>query len=136
MEYEKINNVAQALVFRKSIPAGEKGFVESPIVEHGFVRRVRIRFAPGEAGTLHIRPVIILPGNIMIDLFQYAVGGDKYISGDDETSINDVKVEVENHTMARVYYENTGVDGSANSQLNVDIEVEYSSVVIPKNIIG
>ena len=68
-KYEVLRDVAQSLVFRKSVPPGESGYIDCDITAHGFVRSVRIRFAAGENGTLHIRPVIILPGNILLDLF-------------------------------------------------------------------
>ena len=137
MRYEKINNVAQALIFRKDIPSGSSDYIDVPISDHGYVTRVRTRFAAGENGKLHIRPVVILPGEIMLDLFKYAAAGDKYISGDDETAISDVKIEVENHSVARVWYENTETDPSADpAHLDVDITVEYFAVIEPANIIG
>ena len=114
----------------------ESGYIDCDITAHGFVRSVRIRFAAGENGTLHIRPVIILPGNILLDLFKYAQGGDTYVSGDDETIVSDVKMEVENNTIARVYYDNLGEEGTTDSVVNVDIEVEYYTIIEPVNIIG
>lgn len=135
-KYETIRNVAQSLVFRQSVPPGESGYMDCEITAHGFVRSGRIRFAAGENGTLHIRPVIILPGNIQIDILKYAKGGRAYISGDDETVTFDVKMEVENHTIARVYYDNTGAAGTVDSEVSVDIEVEYFAITEPVNIIG
>lgn len=135
-KYETMRNVAQSLVFRQSVAPGESGYLDCDITAHGFVRSGRIRFAAGENGTLHIRPVIILPGNIQIDLLKYAKGGKQYISGDDETIVFDVKMEVENNTIARVYFDNTGGDGTANSEVDVDIEVEYYAITEPINIIG
>lgn len=134
--YEKHINVSNTLVYRKAIPAGASGYLDIPITAHGYIDFVRCRFAAGEAGTLHIRPVAILPQEILIDLLVYASGGDKYLSGDDETIEVSIKKEVENHSICRVYYENTGEPGSADSQLNVDIGVTYFELVEPKNIIG
>lgn len=136
MNYERLNNVSVPLIFRKSIPAGAKGYIDIPITAHGYITECRINFAAGEAGTLHLRPVVILPGEIMLDLFKYANGGDAYISGDDETIISSMKMEIENHTVARVFYENHGEPGTANSQLNVDITVNYLSIIEPENVIG
>ncbi len=135
-KYEELRDVARTLVFRKKIPAGEAGYMDALITDHGFVRSCRIRFAAGENGTLEVRPVIILPGNILLDLFNYASGGDSYVSGDDETVSNSLKMEVENQTIARVYYNNTAEAGTVDSALSVDIEVEYYSIVEPINIIG
>ena len=135
MKYERQRNVAQTLVFRKSVPAGAEGYLDINITAHGYVRSVKTRFAAGENGTLKIRPVIILPQDIMIDLLRYA--GDPYLSADDETVQNDVKIEVENHAIARVYYKNTAtVPDTADSFVNVDIEVEYCEIIDPVNIIG
>lgn len=135
-KFETHRNVAQTLTFRKNVPPGSSGYLDIPITAHGFIRSVKIRFAAGENGTLHIRPVVIIPQDIMIDLFKYAAGGDPYISGDDESIVSDVKIEVENHAVARVWYDNTGEAGTADSQVNVDIEVEYFEIVEPVNIIG
>ena len=135
-KFETHRNVAQTLTFRKNVPPGSSGHLDIPITAHGFVRSVKIRFAAGENGTLHIRPVVIIPQDIMIDLFKYAAGGDQYVSGDDEAMNSSVKIEVENHAVARVFYYNTGEPGTANSQVNVDIEVEYFEIVEPVNIIG
>lgn len=134
--YERHKNVAENLTYRKAIPAGGSGWLDIPIKAHGFVDFIRIRFAAGEAGTLHIRPVVILPQDILIDLITYAENGDHYISGDNETIEINIKREVENHSIARVFYENTGEAGSTDSQLNVDIGVTYFEIIEPANIIG
>lgn len=135
MRYERQRNVAQTLIFRKKIPANTEGFLDLNITAHGYVRSVKTRFAAGENGTLQVRPVVIVPQDIMIDLFKYAA--EPYLSGDDETVQSDIKVEVENHTIARVYYKNIATDpDSADSFLNVDIEVEYFEIIEPANIIG
>lgn len=135
MRYERQRNVARTLIFRKKIPANTEGFLDLGITAHGYVRSVKTRFAAGENGTLQVRPVVIVPQDIMIDLFKYAA--EPYLSGDDETVQSDIKVEVENHTIARVYYKNTATDpDSADSFLNVDIEVEYFEIIEPANIIG
>lgn len=136
MNYEKMNNISKTSVFRKSIPAGEKGYLESKLVAHGYVESVRIRFAAGENGTLHLRPVVIIPQEIEIDLFSYADGGDRYVSGDDETHESSVRIEIEAESVLRVYYDNTGIAGSDDSQLNVDIGVTYFEIIEPRNIIG
>ncbi|MBR0596597.1 hypothetical protein [Sinanaerobacter chloroacetimidivorans] len=136
MDFERLINASKTYVFRKSVPAGESGFIEHSLVAHGTVENVKIRFAAGENGTLRIRPVVIIPQEIMIDLFTYAEGGDKYISGDDETVSSSVRYEIENNAVLRVFYENHGEPGSADSQVNVDIEVTYFQITEPRNIIG
>lgn len=136
MRFETQRNTRQSYVFRKAVPAGESGYMDIDLVEHGFVDSVRIRFAAGENGTLQIRPVVIVPQEIMIDLFKYPKGGDKFVTGDDETIESNVQFEIENHAVLRVYYNNTGEPESADSQVNVDIGVTYFQITEPKNIIG
>ena len=133
MNFEQLNNVSKAYYFRKTIAAGDSGYLDARLSAHGFVKSVKIRFAAGENGTLHVRPTVIIPQDIPIDLLSYADGGDKYVSGDDETTASTVKFEIENDAILRVWYENTGVGSSF---LNVDIEVEYFSIIEPANIIG
>ena len=130
--FEQLNNVARPVSFRQTIPANTSGFVEADLAAHGYVSKIRVRFAAGENGTLHIRPQAIIPQDIAIDLIQFG-GSDKYISGDDETSEYNCHVEIENHAKLRVWYDNTG---AAASMLDVDIEVVYFSIVEPENIIG
>ena len=136
LDFERVRNAQKTYVFRKAIPAGGSGFMDVELVAHGHIDGVRVRFAAGESGTLHVRPVVVIPQEITIDLFVYADGSDRYISGDNETVESSVGCEVENHAVLRVFYENTGEAGSIDSQLNVDIGVTYFQIVEPKNIIG
>ncbi len=136
MNFENIRNASKTHIFRKAIPAGESGYLESKLVAHGYVDSVRIQFAAGENGTLKIRPVLIIPQEIMIDLFNYAEGGEPYVSGDDETVYNSVRYEIESEAVLRVYYENTAGAGTADSRVNVDIGVTYFQITEPENIIG
>lgn len=126
-------NVSRALTFRKVVLPGESGYLDAPITAHGNITDVKIRFAAGENGTLKVRPVQIIPQDIMIDLLDYAKGAERFISGDDETFHAMVKFETENNAIARVYYENTGI---GNSFLNVDITVQFYEIIEPANIIG
>lgn len=136
MNFESVRNASKTYVFRKSIPAGESGYIEHSLTSHGFVDSVRIRFASGENGTLRIRPVVIIPQEIILDLLDYADGGDAYVSGDGETVSSSVRYEIENHAVLRVYFDNIADAGTADSQLNVDIGVTYFQVIEPANIIG
>ena len=133
MEFEQLNNVSRSVVFRKEIPAGASGYYDARLTAHGYVTNVKVRFAAGENATLHVRPTVVIPQDIPIDLIQYAEGCDKYISGDDETYSSAVKIEIENNAIVRVWYDNTGV---GTSFLDVDITVEYLAIVEPRNIIG
>lgn len=133
MDYEVVKNASKTYVFRKMVNAGTEGILTANLVAHGFVTSVNIRFAAGEAGTLQIRPVITIPGEITIDLLEYADNGDKYASGDDESVRSAVRFEIENKTELKVYYKNTGLNTSF---VNVDIEVSYFEFKEPINVIG
>lgn len=133
MAYEVVKNASKNYVFRKIVAAGEEDFLKAKVVSHGYVTGVQIRFAPGESGTLHLRPVMVIPGEIYVDLLEYAENGDHFISGDDETMRSEIRFETENNAELRVYYHNTGTDESF---VNVDIEVMYFQFVEPENVIG
>lgn len=136
-KYEYMRNAKKALVFNKAAASGASGYLDAAIVDHGIVEAIRVRFAAGENGTLHIRPVMILPGNIPVDLLEYAVGGDKYLSGDDETINVPVAFETENHAKIRIFYENTATDPLADDSIvNVIVTVNYFAIVEPNNVIG
>lgn len=132
--YEVFENVVYPCIFRKSIPAGEKGVVELPLTGHGFITQVNAVFVAGENGTLRLRPYVVLNGEIVQELLRYA--GEPYISGDDCSYKLPCYQEVENHAVLKVAYENTGGVGTADSQLMVDIIVQYDGYVAPKNVIG
>lgn len=133
-EFERYENVAYPYIFRKSVPAGEKGFMSIPLTSHGYVNKVTVNFAAGENGTLHLRPYVVIPGEITQELLKYA--GDMYISGDDCTYELPCYQEIENYTELRVAYDNVGEVGSADSQIMVDIIVQYDTFIEPRNIIG
>ena len=137
MRYEVMHNTKKTLLYNKSVPSGNSGYLDCEITGHGRINAIRIRFAAGENGELHIRPVMILPPNIPIELIKYAQGGNKFVSGDDETFISDIGFETENHAIARIYYENTQTDPTAaDAIVDVQIEVEYFDYIEPANIIG
>lgn len=133
-EFERYENVAYPYIFRKSVPAGDSGYMSIPLTGHGFVTKCTVNFAAGENGTLHLRPYVVIPGEITQELLRYA--GDSYISGDDCTYELPCYQEIENHTELRVAYENVGKVGSADSQIMVDIIVQYNSIIQPRNVIG
>lgn len=128
-----MKNASKTYVFRKMINPGDEGVLSQKLVAHGYVTAVNVRFAAGEAATLQIRPVITIPGEITMDLFEYAENGDQYVSGDDENIRSDIKFEIENNTELKVYYKNTGLKQSF---VNVDIAVMYFQFAEPVNVIG
>ncbi len=137
LNYEVLKNKSETLIFRKNVPSGASGYIDLPLLSHGVIDKVRIRFAVGENGTLRIRPVVILPKEIMLDLFRYASGGDQSVSGDSEEIETEVRHEIENKAIARVYYWNDATDPLADDSIvNVDIGVTYFSVIEQENIIG
>ena len=128
---EKFSNVLYPYIFRKIITPGSSGSISIPLTAHGYIVRCNIIFSAGENGTLRIRPYCIIPGEIVQDLLIYP--GDKYISGDDSNLRLDCYQEIEADTLLRVQYENVGV---GDSQLIVDIMVQYDDYTAPRNIIG
>lgn len=135
-EFERFENVAYPYVFRKAIPAGDNGYIGIPLTGHGYVTRCNINFAAGENGTLHIRPYVIHPGELSNELLKYPDAGDQYISGDDQKYELPCYQEVENHSELRIWYENVALAGTADSQLMVDIIVQYDAIIEPRNVIG
>lgn len=130
-QYEKFENVTMPYIFRKDIPAGQKGKVEVELTASGFVRQLIVTFATGENGTLHLRPMVIANGGIPFDLLQYAA--DPYINGDDTSFPIACFQEIENGAKLRIEYENTG---TGTSKLSVDAIVQYNDYVTERNIIG
>jgi len=137
MNFMQVSNVSRPYRFFKEVPPGERGQMEHRLAEHGFVDKIRIRFAAGENGTLRVRPVIIINPGIIIDIFKYPVGGDKWLTGDFETIEESLNYEIEANARLVVFYENTATDPeTTNSQVNVNIGVTYYQKVEPENVIG
>ena len=111
---------------------GKKIF-QSEITGNGQIKRFHCRFALGENGTLHIKPYVILNGNIRIDLCAFASNGDNYISGDNEEIAFDCYVPVETHAVAYVEAENVG---EYESILDAAMVVQYEDFVEPESIVG
>jgi hypothetical protein len=130
---EIARNAHKTIIFRQLVAAGSSGYLTAPLVSHGVVSAVSVTFAPGESGTLHLRPMVELPGEIMIDLFDYATNGLQYVSGDDETVKSSVQYEIENYSTVKIWYENTGTEESF---VNVNVEVMYFEIIEPANVIG
>lgn len=119
-------------VFRESLPAGTSKTFDVELTGIGYIRKLLVNFAAGENGTLHIRPYIILNGEIIIDLIRYGAA-DKYVSGDDEQLVLDCNQAIENHAHLRIFAENTGPGAS---QVSVNAMVEYVDVIKIESIIG
>ncbi len=133
MDYEINRNVSQAVIFRKLVDGGSDGVLVKDLATHGVITGVTIRYAAGESGTLRIRPLVVHPGNITVDLLSYADNGDNYVSGDDETIKSDISIEIERKSQIQIEYENTGIEESF---VNVDVEVTYFEVREAVNVIG
>lgn len=131
---EYYENPVIPYIFRKSVPAGESGVMKMELTGHGYVTQVSIIFAAGENATLRLRPYVEHPGELTNQLLKYA--GDEYISGDSCDYKLPCYQEVENHSILKLYYENTAEAGTADSQIMVDMIVQYDSYVEPRNVIG
>ena len=100
---------------------------------NGQIKRFHCRFALGENGTLHIKPYVILNGNIRIDLCAFASNGDNYISGDNEEITFDCYVPIETHAVAYVEAENVG---EYESILDAAMVVQYEDYIESESIVG
>ena len=100
---------------------------------NGQINRFYARFACGENGTLHLKPYVILNGNIRVDLCNFAQGGDQYIAGDNETISFDCFVPVETHAVAYVEAENVGEYPSV---IDAAMTVQYEDFIESESIVG
>lgn len=128
----KVQNSYIPYIFRESLAAGTSDTYEVELTGIGYIREIRINFAAGENGTLHIRPYVILNGEIVTELLRFGAA-DKYISGDDETLVLSCYQAIENHAKLLVYADNTGAGAS---QISVDVMVEYIDVQRIESVIG
>lgn len=115
------------------VPQPGTKIFSSELTGNGQIKRFHCRFALGENGTLHIKPYVILNGNIRVDLCAFASNGDNYISGDNEEIAFDCYVPVETHAVAYVEAENVG---EYDSILDAAIVVQYEDYIEPESIIG
>ena len=100
---------------------------------NGQINHFRARFACGENGTLHLRPYVILNGNIRVNLCNFAQGGDQYIAGDNEEIEFDCYVPIETHAVAYVEAENTG---EYPSLVDAAMTVQYEDFIESESIVG
>lgn len=100
---------------------------------NGQINRFYARFACGENGTLHLKPYVILNGNIRVDLCNFAQGGDQYIAGDNEEIEFDCYVPVETHATAYVEAENVG---EYPSLVDAAMTVQYEDFIESESIVG
>jgi len=118
-------------------PGGEsvntKIIFSADLTGNGQINHFRARFACGENGTLHLRPYVILNGNIRVNLCNFAQGGDQYIAGDNEEIEFDCYVPIETHATAYVEAENTG---EYPSLVDAAMTVQYEDFIESESIVG
>lgn len=140
------NSTAAYLVTKESISSlnikiwinGEmyiisKKIFSADLTGNGQINHFRARFACGENGTLHLRPYVILNGNIRVNLCNFAQGGDQYIAGDNEEIEFDCFVPIETHATAYVEAENTG---EYPSLVDAAMTVQYEDFIESESIVG
>lgn len=110
-----------------------KKIFAADLTGNGQVNHFRARFACGENGTLHLKPYVILNGNIRVDLCNFAQGGDQYIAGDNEEIEFDCYVPIETHAVAYVEAENIG---EYPSLVDAAMTVQYEDFVESESIVG
>ena len=110
-----------------------KKIFSADLTGNGQINHFRARFACGENGTLHLRPYVILNGNIRVDLCNFAAGGDQYIAGDNEDIGFDCYVPIETHAVAYVEAENVGEYPSI---VDAAMIVQYEDFIESESIVG
>lgn len=119
-------------VFQGGLAAGTAATYESELTAPGTITDIHIKFAAGENGTLHIRPMVIQNGEIPIDLVSYGPGLNQFVSGDDEQFNFKCFMPVENGTKIRINADNTG---AYLSFVDVAVIVEYADTIREYSII-
>ena len=130
------NGLTHSVYFQlpiETVYGGGKKIFSADLTGNGQIKRFHCRFALGENGTLHIKPYVILNGNIRVDLCAFASNGDNYISGDNEEIAFDCFVPVETHAIAYVEAENVG---DYDSILDAAMVVQYEDFIEPESIVG
>lgn len=115
-------NKREVISFRKSIAAGASDIIRERVKSNGTLEEVRVRFNPGQANTLRIRPVVEHKNNRMEDLVTYPAGTNQFLSGDDDYLILPCSITVENDDFVEVIANNTG---GFTYTIVVDIVVDY-----------
>lgn len=101
-------NKREVISFRKSIAAGASDVIRERVKSPGTLEEVRVRFNPGQANTLRIRPVVEHKGNRIEDLVTYPSATNQYLSGDDDYLILPCSIVVDNDDFVEIFATNTG----------------------------
>ena len=128
-----VDNVECEIWVTPPIRIPGKQIFSADLTGNGQINRFYARFACGENGTLHLKPYVILNGNIRIDLCNFAQGGDQYIAGDNEEIEFDCYVPIETHAVAYVEAENVG---EYPSLVDAAMTVQYEDFIESESIVG
>ena len=101
-------NKREVISFRKSIAAGASDVIRERVKAPGTLEEVRVRFNPGQANSLRIRPVVEHKGNRLEDLVTYPSGTNQFLSGDDDYLILPCSIVVDNDDFVEIIATNTG----------------------------
>ena len=121
----------EPIVFADSLAAGTSKTYKKELTGNGHISKVTVTFAVGENGTLHIRPYVILNGNILQELINY--GGNRYIAGDSEKFELECFQPIETHAVLYVEADN---QGAAASMVDVIVNVNYEDYIQEASVIG
>lgn len=116
-----MENKKEVISFRKKILAGEKGILSERIKADGTVETIRVRFYIGQELYLKVMPYIRHRGN-KVEYPITVVGGDYWLTGDDDNFVFDVVIPVNNDDEFVVEFENTS---SYDYNLAVDVTIDY-----------
>lgn len=96
--------------------------IKERMKDNGSVNEVRVRFYPGVEKSLHVNPYILHKAGRREELFTYPVGGEGFISGDNDTFVFPISIDFEYDDEIVVEFENVG---NYSYTLAVDIIVNY-----------
>ena len=115
--------LTRTYVFRYQAPAGESGNLRLEVPRPGTVTEVVVRFPPGPAMDLLLRPYVARHRNVIQDIFAYE--GEKGIRGDNELLVfKELSIPVEKEEALNVYYQND--DGAYPHWVVVYVTVDHA----------
>ena len=121
------------ILIQDTLAAGSTKDYTFELSASGRIKKVHIKFATGENGTLHIHPFVIQNGEIPTEILKFAAGSQNYVAGDDEHFDFDCYLPVENHAVLHVIADNTG---AAPSMVDVAVIVEYFNAIRHDGVIN
>jgi hypothetical protein len=115
----------ETISFSYILAAGQDIELEEELKWHGEVQEVRVKFNPGQQGTLHVNPRLVRHGKSTEELIQYPKKGEPHLSGDDDYKVYPISHRFKHEEKVLVYAKN--VSTKYDRTINVDIVVQYDA---------